>query len=155
MDKIELNPEIKKQADKLFKLIEEEVKEKHEDSVAEAMEREWGDYLKTSKGFDMLEYGKLLTLTESEQAIYGLEEVFRYMNDESAALVSELAHQGLRVAEYWGKRKGEDPNNLLRLNQWMTMLKETAMEIDEEIGTLWMYRSKAYRNEIEELKKAV
>ena len=101
MEKIELNPEIKKQADILFKLIEDEVKEKHEDSVAEAMAAEWGNYLKKSKGFDMLKYGEELTLTESERAIYGLEESFRFMNDEATHSISTVTRNVLRIIDLW------------------------------------------------------
>jgi hypothetical protein len=157
MKKIKLNPEIKKQADKLFKLIEEEIKEKHEDDVAQAMEAEWGDYLKTSKGFDMLKYGEELTITESERAIYGLEDSFYRMDDKTAALLSDVALEGLRVAEYWKKtkKKERDPDDIHRLESWIYMLKESAQEIDEGISTLWKYRAKGYRREVEELKKAV
>ncbi|MBD3616651.1 MAG: hypothetical protein HUJ22_08760 [Gracilimonas sp.] len=157
MDKIKLNPEIKKKADELFELIEKEVNEKHEDDVAKAMAQEWGDYLKTSKGFDILKYGEELTITESERAIYGLEDSFYRMDDETAALLSDVALQGLRVTEYWNKiRKNEkDPDDIHRMESWIYMLKETAQEIDKGISTLWKFRAKGYRREVEELKKAV
>ncbi|WP_020404317.1 hypothetical protein [Gracilimonas tropica] len=161
MDKIKLNPGIKKKADELFELIEKEVKEKHEDDVAEAMAAEWGDYLKNSKGFDMLNYGMILTLTESEHAKYSLEESFRYMSDEAAYTVSYLAHYALRAAKKWSdvladikEAKSFQIDSLHTLDIFIRELKSLAHEVEKETATLWIYRAKGYREELEKIKNA-
>lgn len=151
MDKITLNPEIKKQADKLFKLIEEEVREHHIDDVAEAMVEEWGDYLKKSDGFDTLEYAKDMTINESERARLDLEEAFWQMDDETASLVFTLSDYGCRAAEAWNKFK-EKKGDVTSVNMLIKYLEEDAKKVRDKVDSLFMYRAKRYREELEELK---
>ncbi|HBQ60047.1 MAG TPA: hypothetical protein DD671_10605 [Balneolaceae bacterium] len=154
MDKITLNPEIKKQADKLFKLIEDETEKHHDDEVAGAMEAEWGEYLKTSKGFHQLEYAKELTLTESERARLNLEEAFWQMDDETASLVFTVSDYGCRVSEAWKRIKNKE-DDFHSLEMLIRYLGEESKKMRDKVDSLFMYRARRYREELEELKKAV
>lgn len=145
-----LNPEIKKQADKLFKLLEEEADNLHFDTLTEAMSEQLGDYLRGSKGLDILEFSRLLSKTQSEKAENDLEESTWYMKDKTLFELSEVFHYMQDVLEII---ESDDPKPHMLYHR-MKHLKAKVPEIAKCLNFEVLYRMKRYGNEIKDLKSA-
>lgn len=150
-----LNPEIKKKAGELFDLLEDEIIKSHEDELAEVMAEQLGDFIKKSKGFDQLLYAYELSKTTSEKAIYGLEESVYHMNDEAFFTLTKLYEKVLSLVDIWNTPKEERSEWADRhFHMNIREAESAAKEVKKSTSGLWKYRSKAYRQEIEELKEA-
>lgn len=144
-----LNPEIIKQARHLFSLIEQEIQNKSEDGFAETLAEEYGDYLKTSKGFDMLQYAFDLSQTHSEKAEYDLEGSVRFMKDDALGDLLRLVKWSSRLAGYL---ESKNPN-YNHIESAIKMIKDVQpADMLNTIAGEFAYRSKGYREEIEKLK---
>jgi hypothetical protein len=107
-----LNPEIRKQTEKLFNLIENEIAKNHPDPICEAIAEQMGDFLKGSKGFDNLAFSCQLAKTKSESATMNLNEASMYLNDDALYDLHYLQRRVFITFEGWEQfcREPSDDN---------------------------------------------
>lgn len=154
-----LNPEIKKQFDKLNFLIEQELEKGREseryniDDVAMAVRDAWGNELKNSDCYDLLEYASDLSKTTSEMARYGVEDGLRIMKDSEAQKVYSIFRTSKRITDWWYDKDMKLERKLSLFNTWMHRLRNDVKEIETPLYGLFMYRSIEYREELDELKE--
>ncbi len=141
-----INPEIKKPADKLFSLIEENLNDMDgdENTVAEMLNEEIGEDLKSRKGFDMLQYAFELARDKADMSIYGLEESTWFMDDEALEQVHDFAANAKRIVKCFDKDNSYDPIF------WLKDLKKLSAKVYDLTATEWKNRALAYREKLKE-----
>lgn len=146
-----LDPEIKKQAQKLFGLIEEHIEEIGPDETAEAIAEEMGDFLKNSDGFRDLAFGHELAKTKSERTIQTLEGVLWNIRDKDLSELHQLTKGAVEVVELI---EDFDQSSSLKLEYRIKKIKEVGPDINALISSEWEMRARSYQSEIKKMQKA-
>jgi hypothetical protein len=138
----QLSPEIRKQAEKLFSLIEAEIEKSDEDTVCEAIAEEMGDFLKNSKGYNNLEFSCLLAKTRREQAHMDLETASWNMNDNALNTLTELYQDVLSASQCF------DNNDIHFFKSFFENAVKEAKEVKGYLSHTWQDRAISYGKEL-------
>lgn len=142
-----LNTEIHQKAKELFDLIEDEFDGTCD--LSDDMAEEMGEILRSHRGMEELKYAYLISRTKSQEAQYGFEQSTRYMKDSTLSDLCTLARFSLEIIEVI---EGDRPSS--HLTHRIIDLKKIAPKVQRLARGEFEARSKAYSNEITELKEA-
>lgn len=140
--------EIRKQAAKLFSLIEGAIKEHHWDTVSEAIAEQMGGFLKSSAGFKELDFAYDLSKTKSEIADQSLDEATTYMTEDALSDLYDLASSANELAKIVHNGESTDSITKKRVYYLLREIKKHAPVIIETLTDEWRSRSRDYRLEI-------
>lgn len=143
-NKEKMNRIIKK-AGELFDEVEDLSIRIGDDKTAEMLAEEMGGYLKSAKGFDLLQYTFLLAQTTSERAIMDFEDAIRYLKEEDLSDLFLVLENFLKVAEILE----DDKPNIRHLILSVKRKKDDAKMFMNYMKWEYWSRSKSYREEIE------